>query len=209
MISLFSNLYEYITKKEEIYLLLVGLDGSGKTTLSEGIKTIYTKKHGLKPSEIIPTIGMNVVKFETNEANVTIWDLGGEKELRSIWNEYYKSCHGLILVAKINDESRKKELMEELQKLDKDERLKDVPIYIVLNHFIENNVEEGHDSKTKIRDSNNQELLDLDFELLSSTRKVNVFTIDAANLTDVDRSVNTMVDQLLKKKRTINSEDFV
>jgi len=91
MFSLLSGLYQNLTAYPEHKILLLGLEDSGKTTLLNGIK----KHQGLKyidKERIRPTKGLNLAKFDYNKVNLTIWDLSGDFNYRSIWEDYYKDC---------------------------------------------------------------------------------------------------------------------
>lgn len=50
--SLFYGCYEYMTRKEELHILIVGLDRAGKTTILERLKTLYTPYPGLEPNQV-------------------------------------------------------------------------------------------------------------------------------------------------------------
>ena len=101
-----SGFIEMLLKTPRINLLLLGLESSGKTFLLERIKSKFTSNYnGLSSEKILPTIGLNgilqlsiisvslawyspiisVCKFLYSRNEVTIWDLGGKKQLRSIW----------------------------------------------------------------------------------------------------------------------------
>ena len=106
MFSLFYGLLEYLFRKEEIRLLILGLDRAGKTTLLERIKTKYTDAPGLEPDKIMSTVGLNVARAESMNAQLMFWDLGGQPGLRSIWDKYYADSHGLIYVVDAADPDR-------------------------------------------------------------------------------------------------------
>jgi ADP-ribosylation factor related protein 1 len=52
-----------------------------------------------------PTVGFNsndnlylATKYRSKHAKFTVWDLGGKKALRKIWENYYSECHCLIFM---------------------------------------------------------------------------------------------------------------
>uniref|UniRef100_A0A2K6UGT0 ADP ribosylation factor like GTPase 2 n=1 Tax=Saimiri boliviensis boliviensis TaxID=39432 RepID=A0A2K6UGT0_SAIBB len=70
------------TKKErEVRLLMLGLHNAGKTTILKNFN-----------GEDVDTISLTL-GFKLN-----IWDVGGQKSLRSYWQNYFESTDGLIWV---------------------------------------------------------------------------------------------------------------
>ncbi len=106
MFSLFHGCYEYATRKEELHLLIVGLDRAGKTTLLERLKTLFTDISGLDPAQILPTVGLNIARFEVGGTPLVLWDLGGQAQLRSIWDKYFAEAHALVYVVDAADVDR-------------------------------------------------------------------------------------------------------
>lgn len=52
MFSLLSGCFEFLLHKEELKILIVGLDKAGKTTLLERLKTLYTDVPGLEADKV-------------------------------------------------------------------------------------------------------------------------------------------------------------
>ncbi|CAF1270365.1 unnamed protein product [Adineta steineri] len=101
----------------EFRILMIGLDGAGKTTV------LYR----LKLEEIIstiPTIGFNVETVEYKNISFNIWDVGGQKQIRSLWRHYLQNCNGLIFVIDSHDRERIDEAREELQHILLEDELK-------------------------------------------------------------------------------------
>lgn len=65
--KLFSNLFG----NKEMRILMVGLDGAGKTTV------LYKLKLG-EVITTIPTIGFNVETVQYKNISFTVWDVGGQ-----------------------------------------------------------------------------------------------------------------------------------
>merc|ERR1711908_110837 len=59
----------------DVRILMVGLDAAGKTTI------LYKLKLG-EIVTTIPTIGFNVETVEYKNISFTVWDVGGQDELR-------------------------------------------------------------------------------------------------------------------------------
>ena len=98
MFSLLYGFWEYVFRKEEFRILLVGLDKAGKTNILEKLKTLYSGSPGLEADKILPTVGLNVARLEAFRVQLMIWDLGGQTGLRSIWDKYYADSHALVFV---------------------------------------------------------------------------------------------------------------
>ena len=76
--SLASGCIQWMLSKDELKILIVGLDYSGKTTLLEQIKRAYIPQYrGSALEGLPPTIGMNLARVATQRVDVTFWDVGG------------------------------------------------------------------------------------------------------------------------------------
>ncbi|EKX42739.1 hypothetical protein GUITHDRAFT_175454 [Guillardia theta CCMP2712] len=143
MFSLISGLCQSYLEKKQYHLLLLGLDGSGKTSLLERIrfeasKTSSSEKRTeqelqLSLQKISSTVGLNIGRITLKSANVMIWDLGGQEALRGIWDKYYSDAHGLVWVVDASDPSRFEEALQTLEGLLEEPELQDVPLLIFVN----------------------------------------------------------------------------
>jgi ADP-ribosylation factor related protein 1 len=79
---------------------------------------------GLDPDKIAPTVGLNsklytklelatketyiviVGKVDIKSSRINFWDLGGQKDLQSIWERYYSECHAIVFVVDSTDPVR-------------------------------------------------------------------------------------------------------
>jgi len=93
----------------ELVILVIGLDNSGKTTLSLAI--------GGDPDPfVVPTVGFSApVKRAVHGARLTLYDLGGGATIRGVWPTYFADVHGVIYVVDAADPARLAESAAELK----------------------------------------------------------------------------------------------
>lgn len=103
-----------------------GLDNAGKTT-------ILKKFNGEDVDTISPTLGFNIKTLEHRGFKLNIWDVGGQKSLRSYWRNYFESTDGLIWVVDSADRQRMQDCLRELQSLLVEERLAGATLLIFAN----------------------------------------------------------------------------
>ena len=78
MFSLVSGCLQWATSKDELKVLIVGLDYAGKTTLLERVKRAFVPHYrGAALEGLPPTIGMNLARVAMQRVDVTFWDVGG------------------------------------------------------------------------------------------------------------------------------------
>eukprot|EP01090_Pellita_catalonica_P021936 TRINITY_DN834_c0_g2_i1.p1 TRINITY_DN834_c0_g2~~TRINITY_DN834_c0_g2_i1.p1 ORF type:complete len:183 (+),score=38.94 TRINITY_DN834_c0_g2_i1:68-616(+) len=107
-------------------ILLIGLDSAGKTAV------IYKLQLG-ENVQTVPTIGFNVEKVSYNKLDFTIFDVGGQDRIRTLWHYYYAGTNGIIFVVDSSDTERLKEARDELHKTLKSDLLKNVPLLVLAN----------------------------------------------------------------------------
>jgi len=107
-------------------ILMVGLDNAGKTT-------IVMRINGEDTSSISPTLGFNIKTIEYKSYRLNIWDVGGQKTIRSYWRNYFEQTDGLVWVVDSSDLRRLDDCKEELHNLLKEERLSGSSLLILAN----------------------------------------------------------------------------
>ncbi|KAJ8984746.1 hypothetical protein NQ317_005011 [Molorchus minor] len=105
--GLFSQLLNRYWGKKNVRLVMVGLDGAGKTTILYKDEIVRT----------IPTVGFNVETVEYKNTNFTVWDVGGQDKLRRLWRHYFQNTNGIIFVIDSCDRDRIQEAAYELKKI--------------------------------------------------------------------------------------------
>ncbi|XP_078385937.1 ADP-ribosylation factor 2-like isoform X1 [Cetorhinus maximus] len=122
----FFDIFKSFFGKKEMRILMVGLDAAGKTTI------LYKLKLG-EIVTTIPTIGFNVETVEYKNISFTVWDVGGQDKIRSLWRHYFQNTQGLIFVVDSNDRERINEARDELNRMLSEEELKDAVLLVFAN----------------------------------------------------------------------------
>lgn len=121
-------------QKDEYFVLILGLDNAGKTTLLEQLKRKFGKNYrGLPFEKITATVGMNIGKIDFHRVKLVFWDLGGQEELQTLWDKYYEECHGVIYVIDSSDQKRLEESHTAFDHVIGDETLQGAPILVLAN----------------------------------------------------------------------------
>lgn len=108
-------------------VLLMGLDSAGKSTL------LFRQQRGVV-METSPTVGFNVATVELDKkTSLSVWDVGGQKTMRSNWKYYLEECKVLVFVVDSSDRARMEEAQKALKKILNDEHLKGVPLMVLAN----------------------------------------------------------------------------
>lgn len=135
MFSLAKGFYLQYTRKDEYYVLLLGIDNAGKTTLLEKIKTVYLGVQGLPPDKITPTVGLNIATIQhfTGKARINFWDLGGQTDLQSIWKSYYAECHAIVFMVDSCDSQRIEDVQMVFDRMISNDEVEGVPVIMLAN----------------------------------------------------------------------------
>ena len=119
MYHLLKGVYQYYNQPPRFptrNVLILGLDNAGKSTLLEMIKSTYSTTL-FQPENIRPTVGQNIGRITVGDSvrlNMAFWDLGGQENLRRIWEEYYRESDALIFVVDATDQGRIEECKDTL-----------------------------------------------------------------------------------------------
>jgi len=123
---LISKLWTNIFSKKAVRVLLLGLDGSGKTTI------LYNLKMG-EVVKTIPTIEYNVETLEYKRLKFIVFDVCGQKKFRILWKHYYQNVNAIIFVIDSTDEERIEEAAEEIHRLLFQDELRDCVLLVIAN----------------------------------------------------------------------------
>lgn len=120
-----------LSSQAEFRVLVIGVERCGKTSLLEKLKSLYTDTVGLPSKQIVPTVGLNIAKLVACDSKLTIWDLGGQKGLRSIWEKYYAEAHAIVFVIDAREDSQ--DSRDTLQRLLTVTELDGAPVLVMMN----------------------------------------------------------------------------
>ena len=122
----FSSLFSSIFGSKEIRILILGLDGAGKTT-------ILYKLHLGEIVTTVPTVGFNVETMHYEGLKFQVWDLGGQTGLRPYWRCYYQDTNAVVFVVDSADRERLEFSKQELEIMLQEDELSGVPVLILAN----------------------------------------------------------------------------
>lgn len=139
MFSLISGFIDWYFAKTEVNLLVLGLDNAGKTTFLEQTK-LLNQPTGASASSvnvpldsILPTVGLNLGRVQMMGCDVTLWDLGGQQALRSIWDKYFADAHCIIFIVDSTDTDRFNEAASTFRKVIAHAETRSIPTLVLAN----------------------------------------------------------------------------
>ncbi|EAN86095.1 ADP-ribosylation factor, putative, partial [Trypanosoma cruzi] len=184
--------------KTKLHIITCGLDNSGKSSIINRLKPT-----ALQSEHISATVGYNVEVFEKGSAKFTVFDMGGAKKFRGLWETYYENINGIIFVVDSSDELRLCVVKEEIElmlqhpdiarELPKTNGAK-IPFLFYANKM------DLPNAKTAA------ELVDLlDLTTLMADRPFNIFASNALKGTGVNEGFFWLQNTLLRQSNTISS----
>lgn len=94
--------------QQEMEMSIVGLQNAGKSTF------IHVLQKGQFVPDMIPTVGFNMHKVDKGKVSIKVWDLGGQKKFRGMWERYCRKNDAIVFMVDAADPkkfpSAKKEL---------------------------------------------------------------------------------------------------
>lgn len=125
-----ASCFPFVRRKQrnnkEVYLVILGLDNAGKTTTTRSIK-------GVSSDLVAPTIGFDRIEFAIDRFNVNLYDLGGGRTIRDIWQTYFAEVHGVIFVVDSSAPDRLEECHNVLNKIFSHPSICGKPVLLLAN----------------------------------------------------------------------------
>ncbi|XP_076938098.1 ADP-ribosylation factor-like protein 8c [Bidens hawaiensis] len=123
----FLNWLRSLFFKQEMELSLVGLQDAGKTSLVNSIAT------GGYSEDMIPTVGFNMRKVTKGKVTIKLWDLGGQRRFRSMWERYCRGVNAILYVVDAADWDSIPVAKSELHELLMKPSLNGIPLLVLGN----------------------------------------------------------------------------
>ncbi|KAI4495408.1 hypothetical protein M0802_008798 [Mischocyttarus mexicanus] len=146
--------FDEVTKIDDSYerrVLLLGLDGAGKTSLMDQVCIIHGDGNPYKaPPQ--PTQGFTVYRLEMGSFTYNVWEIGGAETNRKYWSTFLQDTDLLIFMVDASDTSKLSLAVSTLKQLLGDSRMDTVPILVIANK---------QDAPNALRPNQVKEALDL------------------------------------------------
>ncbi|XP_068487293.1 ADP-ribosylation factor-like protein 8c [Phaseolus vulgaris] len=123
----FLNWLRSLFFKQEMELSLVGLQNAGKTSLVNSIAT------GGYSEDMIPTVGFNMRKVTKGNVTIKLWDLGGQRRFRTMWERYCRGVSAIVYVVDAADRDSVPISRSELHELLTKPSLGGIPLLVLGN----------------------------------------------------------------------------
>jgi len=123
----FLLVFVFVAGKKEVRVLILGLDNAGKTTI---LYKLYAPNRVIRT---MPTIGFNVETVTYKNLNFSVWDLGGQTNIRPYWRCYYANTDAIIYVVDSADRERLGVSRKELLSMLAEEELKNARLLVFAN----------------------------------------------------------------------------
>ncbi|CAA87044.3 E3 ubiquitin-protein ligase arc-1 [Caenorhabditis elegans] len=113
----------------ESRVVLLGLDGAGKTSIVRRLKKVQMDTV-MAPH---PTIGFNIETIHYKNYRLNFWDVGGLPKLRHLWKHYYSNAQAIFYVIDGYAVERFSEAIKELNRVMSDPLVGTCPVIVAVN----------------------------------------------------------------------------
>ncbi|CAO2812853.1 unnamed protein product [Amaranthus hypochondriacus] len=125
--AMLSSLGKFMFGKKEMRIVMKGLGNAGKTTI------IYKLKLG-QVVKTIPTVAAQMETVEYRDVDFTIWEIGGQEKIRSLWKHFIHNGQGcIIFVVDSTERERIIEAKDDLHRMLAQDEKGDVLVLVFAN----------------------------------------------------------------------------
>ena len=174
-----SKTTESLSLRKKRTVLMLGLDGTGKTTM------LYNLRGG---SDVATScFGFHPETLQLKQMKLLSWNLEGSDDIRSAWKQYYPGAQGIIFVIDACDKEKIPIAVQELTSLLEVGELKSIPLLVLAN---KRDLEGSLDPATLV------DLLDLTKIM---TRHWNLQATCAIDMKGVDEGLQWLTEAMERK----------
>eukprot|EP00697_Spironema_sp_BW2_P005221 gnl/Spiro4/17254_TR9180_c0_g1_i1.p1 gnl/Spiro4/17254_TR9180_c0_g1~~gnl/Spiro4/17254_TR9180_c0_g1_i1.p1 ORF type:complete len:182 (+),score=16.40 gnl/Spiro4/17254_TR9180_c0_g1_i1:161-706(+) len=122
-----SRLFARLRPSKSLDVVLVGLEGSGKTT--------FLNLLSKEPMHHVttPTLGLSIKQVKVRNLTLKMWDLGGGAQFRSEWHRYATGTHLILFMVDSSNQNCLTLCRRELHALLEHESLHGVHVLVLSN----------------------------------------------------------------------------
>ena len=124
-------LWRLVRGREDVRVLIAGLDAAGKTTVP--LKLKRGEKHVRDHVSTIPTMDFNCETWLYDAKRFSVWDVGGQDSIRPLWRHHLTGTQALVYVVDSNDRERMRKAAEELHKIMLEHAMRDACLLVFAN----------------------------------------------------------------------------
>jgi len=110
-------------------LAVVGLNGAGKSSFV----SVLQGGTASFDENTLPTIGFNMRRVTSKKISLKLWDLGGQRQFRGMWERYCRDVDVIVFVVDASDEKALDVAHDELRRLLSHVVLDRIPLLVLLN----------------------------------------------------------------------------
>jgi len=168
---------------QEMEIAILGLQNAGKSSFVSVINT------GKFEDNMIPTVGFNMHKVQKGKVTIKVWDMGGQKKFRGMWERYCRGVEVIVFVVDASDQKSFGSANNELKSLLSKPTVSNIPLLVLLNK---------NDAATAVK----PELVVKELELDSiKGRDISYYSISCKNLTNIDKTLDWIIKRAAAAKK--------
>jgi ADP-ribosylation factor-like protein 8 len=112
---------------QEMEIAVLGLAGAGKSSFVNAITS------GNFEENVMPTVGFQMSKVQKGKVTIKVWDMGGQKKFRGMWERYCRGVEVIVFVVDANEQKSFQLAKKELKALLQKPTLNGIPLLTLLN----------------------------------------------------------------------------
>jgi len=160
---------------QEMEIAILGLANAGKSSFVNILST------GVHEENLMPTLGFQMSKVTKGKVTIKIWDMGGQRPFRKMWEKYCRGCEVIVFVVDSADVNSFKLASSELHTLLARPSVVETPLLILMNK---------NDLSTSVPAAEIANLLGLD---KIKDRDVAYYSTSCKTINNIDKAVDWIV----------------